>query len=78
MQSHLSIIASETKQYLPSSLFRRAHSYEKRMYTVCDPDGGIAPGTPFENIPDTWVWPVCVASKDQFVKVRGSLEAGTA
>jgi len=33
-----------------------------------DPDGGIVPGTPFENIPDEWVCPVCGASKDQFEK----------
>ncbi len=31
-----------------------------------DPDGGIAPGTPFEKIPDDWVCPVCFADKDQF------------
>ncbi len=31
-----------------------------------DPDGGIAPGTPFEQIPDDWVCPVCGASKDDF------------
>ena len=32
-----------------------------------DPDGGIAPGTPFEDIPDTWFCPVCGASKRDFV-----------
>ncbi len=31
-----------------------------------DPDTGVAPGTPFENIPDEWVCPVCGAPKDQF------------
>ena len=31
-----------------------------------DPDGGIAPGTPFEAIPDDWVCPVCGVSKDEF------------
>ena len=31
---------------------------------VGDPDGGIAPGTPFEKIPDEWVCPVCGATKD--------------
>ena len=34
-----------------------------------DPDGGIAPGTPFEEIPDSWVCPVCGAGKDQFKQV---------
>ncbi|MBU2608475.1 MAG: rubredoxin, partial [Chloroflexi bacterium] len=32
-------------------------------------DGGIKPGTPFEDIPDDWVCPVCGAIKDQFEKV---------
>ncbi len=31
-----------------------------------DPDGGIAPGTPFEKIPDSWVCPVCGAAKSDF------------
>lgn len=31
-----------------------------------DPDGGIAPGTPFEDIPDDWVCPVCGLGKDSF------------
>ena len=31
-----------------------------------DPDSGIDPGTPFEEIPDDWVCPVCGAGKDQF------------
>jgi rubredoxin len=35
---------------------------------VGDPDGGVAPGTPFEKIPDDWVCPVCGAPKDQFEK----------
>jgi rubredoxin/flavin reductase (DIM6/NTAB) family NADH-FMN oxidoreductase RutF len=35
-----------------------------------DPDGGIKPGMPFEELPDDWVCPVCGASKDQFEKVR--------
>jgi len=34
-----------------------------------DSDGGIKPGTPFEEIPDDWVCPVCGASKDQFEKI---------
>jgi len=34
-----------------------------------DPDSNIAAGTPFENIPDDWVCPICGAAKDQFEKV---------
>jgi flavin reductase (DIM6/NTAB) family NADH-FMN oxidoreductase RutF/rubredoxin len=33
-----------------------------------DPDGGIAPGTKFEDIPDSWVCPVCGAAKTEFKK----------
>lgn len=35
-----------------------------------DPDGGIAPGTPFEDIPDDWVCPVCGAAKSDFEKLE--------
>ena len=31
-----------------------------------DEDSGIAPGTPFEDIPDDWVCPVCGVSKSDF------------
>src|SRR5205085_11118152 len=31
-----------------------------------DPDGGVPPGTPFEEIPDTWFCPVCGARKQDF------------
>ncbi|MBS3994903.1 MAG: rubredoxin [Alkaliphilus sp.] len=34
--------------------------------TEGDPDGGVAPGTPFENIPEDWICPVCGVSKDMF------------
>ena len=36
--------------------------------TIGDPDGGIQPGTVFEDIPDAWVCPVCGVGKDSFVK----------
>jgi len=47
----------------------------KYLCTVCgyiydpekgDPDSGIKPGTRFEDIPDTWVCPVCGVGKDKF------------
>ena len=50
---------------------------EKYVCTICgyvydpekgDPDGGIAPGTKFEDIPDGWVCPLCGASKSDFEK----------
>lgn len=48
---------------------------KKYKCTVCgfiydpelgDPDGDIAPGTPFEEIPNDWSCPVCGAAKDDF------------
>ena len=33
---------------------------------VGDPEGGIAPGTAFEDIPDDWVCPLCGVGKDDF------------
>ena len=33
---------------------------------VGDPDSGIGPDTPFENLPDDWACPVCGAGKDDF------------
>ncbi|HNT30579.1 MAG TPA: rubredoxin [bacterium] len=37
---------------------------------VGDADGGIAPGTAFEDIPDDWVCPVCQVGKDMFEPVE--------
>lgn len=37
---------------------------------VGDPDSGIAPGTPFEDIPEDWVCPTCGVTKDQFEPVE--------
>lgn len=34
-----------------------------------DPDSGIKPGTAFEDIPDSWMCPICGATKDQFEKI---------
>jgi len=50
---------------------------EKWMCTVCgyvydpevgDPDNDIAPGTPFEQLPEDWVCPLCGVGKDMFEK----------
>ena len=48
---------------------------KKYQCTVCkyeydpakgDPTQGIAPGTPFEALPDDWCCPVCGVPKDMF------------
>ncbi len=36
---------------------------------IGDPDNGIAPGTAFEDLPDTWVCPLCGVGKDMFEEV---------
>jgi len=72
-----------TPKTAPSYIEERKETVSKMTKyecTVCgytydpeagDPDGGIKPGTPFEELPDDWVCPVCGASKDQFEKVEG-------
>ena len=37
-----------------------------------DADGGIAPGTAFEDIPEDWVCPVCGVGKSDFSPVDES------
>ncbi len=32
-----------------------------------DPDNGVAAGTRFEDVPDSWTCPICGADKSQFV-----------
>jgi rubredoxin len=48
---------------------------QKYVCTVCgyvydpskgDSEGDITPDTPFENLPDDWVCPVCGSGKDMF------------
>ena len=48
---------------------------KKQVCNVCgyeydpakgDPDNGVAPGTAFESVPDSWVCPVCGAGKGDF------------
>lgn len=40
-----------------------------------DPEGGIAPGTAFEDIPDSWVCPLCGITKAEFEVVEEKKEA---
>ena len=36
-----------------------------------DPETGLAPGTPFEDIPDDWTCPACGVGKEHFEKYYG-------
>jgi len=56
-------------------LRERSDVMQKWECTVCgyiydpaagDPDGGVEPGTAFEDIPDDWVCPECGVTKDMF------------
>jgi len=56
---------------------QKKQTAQKYICTVCnyvydpeigDPDGGVQPGTRFEDIPDSWVCPVCGAAKSKFIK----------
>jgi len=37
---------------------------------IGDPDGGIAPGTNFKDIPGNWVCPLCGVEKSEFEKIE--------
>jgi rubredoxin len=48
---------------------------EKWVCTVCayvydpekgDPDSGVAPGTPWESVPEDWLCPLCGVGKEDF------------
>ncbi|WP_298434062.1 rubredoxin [Geobacter sp.] len=34
-----------------------------------DPENGVPPGTPFEELPDGWACPICGAGKELFEPV---------
>ena len=35
-----------------------------------DPEGGVAPGTPFDQVPDDWTCPECGAAKSAYKPMR--------
>lgn len=54
---------------------RTANNYKKYMCVICGfiydeatgrPEDGIAPGTLWKDVPETWRCPDCGASKDDF------------
>jgi rubrerythrin len=40
-----------------------------------DPDSGVAPGTPFEDLPSDWKCPICGAEKKMFVPYEEAIAA---
>jgi rubredoxin len=52
---------------------------QKYRCTVCgyvydpeegDPQGGIDPGIPFDQLPEDWTCPICGVSKEEFTPVE--------
>jgi len=70
-----------TPKTAPSYIEEKKEAPKMAKYecTVCgyvydpelgDPDSSIKPGTPFEELPDTWTCPVCGAAKSEFEKIE--------
>jgi len=64
-------------QKLISIITSKFQIMKKYRCTICgyiydpvegDPDGGINPGTDFNDIPEDWECPVCGVSKSEFVE----------
>ncbi len=51
------------RHYSPNNCF--FYEYDP---AVGDPDNGVAPGTPWDQVPDSWVCPICGMGKDVFEK----------
>ena len=54
-------------------------AYKKWLCVVCgwiydeetgDPDSGLAPGTRWDDVPESWVCPDCGAGKEDFEMVE--------
>ena len=68
-------LPGHTVTFMPCGRDKKVAIMQKYVCSVCgyvydpeegDPDNGVGPGTPFENVPDDWVCPICGATKDQF------------
>lgn len=64
--------------YIKEEKPSKPQTFQKYRCTVCgyiydpekgDPDSGIKPGTPFEELPENWVCPICGADKSAFEKI---------
>lgn len=64
-------------RYNGFSIIQKELKMDKWTCTICgyvydpeegDPDNGVAAGTPFEEVPDDWVCPLCGADKSAFEK----------
>ena len=67
-------------KYNNSNYYRFKYKEDETMKYVCDvcgweydeekgyPEGGIAPGTKWEDVPEDFECPLCFVGKDQFSK----------
>jgi len=69
----LAYIRTDPKKQIPISSWDRwlcvpcGYIYDP---TIGDIDSGIAPGTAFADIPETWVCPVCGVKKSDFILIK--------
>ncbi len=68
----------ELAKLLSSSLCGGSRTLDKYQCKMCgyvydpqvgDPDGKVAAGTPFADLPAGWVCPLCGAGREEFEKV---------
>jgi flavin reductase (DIM6/NTAB) family NADH-FMN oxidoreductase RutF/rubredoxin len=70
---------SSAPTYIRTEAVQEVRKMDKYKCLICgyvydpeigDPNSGIKPGTSFEELPDSWVCPICGAAKDQFEKTE--------
>jgi flavin reductase (DIM6/NTAB) family NADH-FMN oxidoreductase RutF/rubredoxin len=70
---------SSAPTYIRTEAIQEVRKMDKYKCLICgyvydpeigDPNSGIKPGTSFEELPDSWVCPICGAAKDQFEKIE--------
>ena len=77
---HYMVLKTILYKYNNSNYYRFRHKEDEIMKYVCDvcgweydeekgyPEGGIAPGTKWEDVPEDFECPLCFVGKDQFSK----------
>ena len=81
--AHYHLVKHETIPETAPSYIKENKEEKSKMVkyrcTICsyiydpelgDTDGGVNPGTPFEEIPDDWMCPVCGAAKSEFERIE--------
>lgn len=75
--SSQNVVISDCVQIEPNKYNAQEASMQKYVCDVCsyvydpeagDPENGVQPGTAFEDIPDSWLCPICGEGKVAFSK----------